>query len=664
MKKKSKSSKIKTYDFNRIIILLMSYLVLLNISLLFINYIYFIIATVVNIFFITMIAFVITKHKKIVQSLVVSEYKEGTNTHKHLEELQIPVVIIINKSILWYNNAFKEMILAGNEAHLDSIYKLLPGYDKEKCHNTKGQCLTVDNSHYTVYCVDDDKRENVSVLYLVNDTELKVTSNEYTLSRPAVMYILIDTYDELKKDLKESERAKIMGEINLVLETYIARTTGFLIRVAANKYIALLETRHVEEFSKERFNVIDKVRQIGGENCLTTLSIGVGNGENTFLDGEAMAKSALEMCLGRGGDQVAVKTSEGYTFFGGVTRAVENRSKVKARIVAKAISEAIEVSDSVVIMGHKQADMDSMGAAIGVLNICKHLNKPACIIINEKTSLAKNIIVSLRLNHLDESLYEAETVLQSITDKTLLIIVDTHLPWMVESSEIYEKSSNVVVIDHHRKMVGHIDNAVIFYHEPYASSTCEMVSEILQYTLGKDSKLNTIEAEALLAGIMLDTRDFTIHTGVRTFEAAGYLRRMGARTVETKKLFASSLDSYRFKAHLVSSAEIYNRCAISVIENLPEEMRVAIPQAANDLLTIQGIAASFVALISGEKILISARSLGELNVQVLMENLGGGGHLTMAGAQVKDKNIDEVIALIKQEIDEYWDAEAKVLQTN
>ena len=360
------------------------------------------------------------------------------------------------------------------------------------------------------------------------------------------------------------------------------------------------------------------------------------------------------MALGRGGDQAAVKSKNGFEFYGGVSRSVEKRSKVKSRIIATALHDLIVQSDDVIIMGHKMSDLDSVGSAVGVWRICQMCHKPACIVVDEKRTLSEKLLAQFKDADHEGCLRTPDEMENQVSPRTLVIIVDTHMARMVESETIYKRAKNVVVIDHHRKCVGHIDNAVIFYHETSASSASELVTELIQYMPSdKETRLTAVEAQALLAGITLDTRNFALHTGVRTFEAAAYLRRMGAQTQAVKKLFNSSLESYAYRAQLVTDAELYMGCAVVVADELPEHMDVVIPQAANDLLTIDGVEASFVAVNTGSQISISARSMGDLNVQVVMETLGGGGHLTMAGAQLRGVTVDEARKRLFDAITQY-----------
>ncbi len=389
------------------------------------------------------------------------------------------------------------------------------------------------------------------------------------------------------------------------------------------------------------------------DNLPVTLSIGVGRDAASFELAESMARQALDMSLGRGGDQAAVRTKNGYDFFGGVAKGVEKRTKVKTRIVATALSELVESSSNVLIMGHQFADLDCLGAGLG-FTARSQLGKNTRIVLHETKNLVGHLVQKLRAQGYEDAFVSPDSALSLIGKDTLLIIVDTHVPYFLESTEVYNRCKSVVVVDHHRKMVDHISNAVIFYHEPYASSTSEMVTELVQY-LGENCRLGKLEAEALLAGVMLDTKSFVIKTGVRTFEAAAYLRRLGADTVEVRRLFASSMEEYQKRSKIVSSAEIYKGCAVAVSADEAEndDIKLLAPQAADDLLNIDEVTASFVLYLYDGAVNISARSMGKMNVQLIMEAMGGGGHLTMAGAQIKTTDIDAVRQQLLGVVEQY-----------
>ncbi|MEG1153791.1 MAG: DHH family phosphoesterase [Ruthenibacterium sp.] len=602
----------------------------------------------------------IRRLRRKLQALLHGAGYADSDTQHSLAQLKLPVMVLSDTHIMWYNDAFKAQVLQNVDACLLPVNKVLPMFDRKSVLDACGQSIVYEGRSYEIYGCETGEKSNLLIAYFVDNTEMKQQADEYLATRPSVMLIAVDTYDEILKELKESERARISGEIDLVLEQFIGATTGFIRRIGTARYLAVLEERHMLEIVRSRFSLLDTVRNIGDECAAVTLSIGVGRMGKTLCECEQMAVQALDMALGRGGDQVAVKSEEGFEFYGGISRAPEKRSKVRSRIIATALKDLIAQSDSVLIMGHKMSDLDAMGAAIGVLRICEICKKPAAIVLEDRATLAQPILREFSNAGRADDFIRPEEAQSTLTKKTLLVIVDTHLKQIVESKALYEAAKNVVVIDHHRKAVGHIDNAVIFYHEPAASSASELVSELLQYVdSDKDTRLTPLEAQALLAGIMLDTRDFSIHTGVRTFEAAAYLRRMGAQTVEVKKLFNSSVETYTYKAKLVTQAEIYMGCAVVVAGKLPEDGEVAVPQAANDLLSIEGVEASFVAVDAGGQINISARSMGEVNVQVILETMGGGGHLTMAGAQLKDASLDDAKRKIFEAIAAYRENQRK-----
>lgn len=577
---------------------------------------------------------------------------EGSQTQYTVARLPIPVLLLSGKTVLWYNGPAKEKLFHGEDAVLLPVNRALPGLELRTCAQPQGQNVEREGRRYTVFASAMEGGEELTLLYLVDDTELKRDAAEYAATRPAVLLFELDGYDMLSADLKESERARLLEGYARTLENYIGKVQGLLRRITASRYLAVVEERYIKEMEAARFDVLDKIRALD-ENMNVTMSIGVGRGGKTFANCQSMAEQSLDMSLGRGGDQAAVKTVDGFEFYGGVSRSVEKRSKVKSRIVAAALCDLIRQSDSVLVMGHRMSDLDSVGAAIGVLRICKICDKPAALVIRQDATLAQPLLKTFVDEGLDEDFITPEVALTGITKNTLLVVVDTYLVNLLESREVYEKCRHVAVIDHHRKAVGHIENPDVLYHEPYASSACELVSELLLYVGEKDQKPTQLEAQAMLAGIMLDTRNFALHTGVRTFEAAAYLRRMGALPEEVKKLFSSSMEEYAARAALVESAEIYKDCAISLSDELDPTMAVVIPQAANDLLTIEGVQASFVLVQKGGGVNISARSMGAVNVQVILEVLGGGGHLTMAGAQLRDASCEEAAARLRDAIDDY-----------
>ena len=581
---------------------------------------------------------------------------ENSRIQYSLTGLPIPTMLIADGRVLWYNTIFREEVLNGTDAVTRPIDRLFPELDLAVCSRPHGQDLTVGDKRFTAYAGAAKGSRGANIVYLVDDTVYKQTLEEYTASRPACLIIVIDSYDELFDDMKDSEQAKELEAINSLLEAYIAKSTGFLRKISNSRYIAVVEERDIHWMLQERFEILDQVRALhpGG---FTTLSIGVGHGGKTLQECHQMARESIDIALGRGGDQAAVKTVDGFEFYGGISHGVEKRSHVRSRIIANALCDLIKKSDSVIIMGHRMSDLDAIGSAIGALRICKICGVPAVIAVNSDATLAGPLLKTFIDAGEGHNFILPDQTLDVITPRTLLIVVDTYQKRLLESQKIYEKCKRVVVIDHHRMAVGHIDNPLLLYHEPYASSASELVCELLQF-LPKEDNITALEAQALLAGIMLDTRSFALHVGVRTFEAAAWLRSRGAQTADTKLLFNTSKEEYEARAHIVESAYIYKGCAIALSEELDAGMNVVLPMAANDLLTINGVDASFVAVAKNGGVNISARSMGALNVQVILEPLGGGGHLMMAGAQLHDCTLQDAETRIREQIDIYRAAQA------
>ena len=583
----------------------------------------------------------------------------STSQRKTLREFPMPVLVVDDGRVVWYNTVCEEQVF-GTQRILDlNIDQLIPSGNFNAPCPREGAPASYGEHLFTAFWVKPDSLDHkLTVVYLVEDTQLKKAAKEYVESRPSVMLITIDSYEDLLSDLKESERSRIVGQVEDLIYQYVESYHALMRQTSRDQFLLVLEERHMRDMIQNRFRILDQVRAMetpGG--VAPTLSIGVGRNVASLAEGEQMARQALDMALGRGGDQAAIKTLNGFEFYGGVSKGVEKRTKVKTRIVANALKELLDGSDNVLIMGHHFADLDCFGAAVGMMKAVRLLGKPVAIVIDHK----KNLVGSLLQRLLQTEEYnegdflEPETALERIGKKTTLIVVDTHVPFFLESPKVYEACKTVVVIDHHRKMVGHIDNAVIFYHEPYASSASEMVAELVQY-FGENKPLGRPEAEALLAGIMLDTKNFVMKTGVRTFEAAAYLRRMGADTVSVKKLFSSDMETYQIRTHIVSSAQVYRSCAIATCTQHSDSIQIAAPQAADELLGINEVKASFVLYEVNHGISFSARSMGEINVQLIMEKLGGGGHLTMAGAQLAGCSMEEAKEKLTQAIDEYLES--------
>lgn len=576
-----------------------------------------------------------------------------------LYSLPMGVVIIDNdRRIVWYNKHFAEYF--AEEAVYGNAFDNISRLPVDKFMTENGVEVKHNDCYYRAYAnapINSDEN-NIFLIYFKDITDYVNMQIERKLSHPVVMLIMIDSFDELFSGSLESETARVTVQIDSLLEDFIAETTGILRKQSKDKFWIVLEERHIAKLIESKVKILDKAREIQvNDRMNVTLSIGIGRTADTIAESEGFAKQALEMAQGRGGDQAAIKTVSGFEFYGGVSKGIERANKVKARIIANQLIQLVENSDRVYIMGHKFSDLDSVGSSVGLACAIRNLGHTAHVVVNSLSSLSTQLIDRLKAGEEQKNplFMSPEEANETITDNSLLIITDTHNPLMLESQELHAKAKQVVIIDHHRKTVNFIDNSLIFYHEPYASSASEMVTEILNY-FGKAGKITALQAEALLSGIMLDTKNFTIKTGVRTFEAAAFLRKLGADTVNVKGLFSNTIENYRQKAALVSKAEIYKRCAIASTTVFSPDMRLVAPQAADELLGIENVDASFVYYkSSNDEIYISARSLGALNVQLVMEYLGGGGHQTMAGAQLKGISVEQAGKKIKEAIDNYYE---------
>lgn len=564
-----------------------------------------------------------------------------------LSTLPFPVCVLDESGeIVWYNTPFSFEVLDGENA-LGQLF--------DECFEVGENDIVRSGRRYSAICSElSSAKEKYKLYYFLEDTEIKNNADLFFKKRPTVLQILIDNYDDITSSLSGSEKSRIIGSIETVLESiFISQSKGFFRKIEKDRFAAVVDSEHLSLLIQTKFKILEKINQSDEQGrVVPTLSIGIGNGGSNLIEADQMARQALDMALGRGGDQVAVKSEHGFEFFGGRTNGVEKRAKVRSRMIASALSEMISQADQVLIMGHKMADFDCLGAAVGICRASLFLEKPSYIVIDREANLSKNLVARLDSGDFGENLISPEKALSLVTKNTLLIVVDTHNPELVQCPELLSACKNLVVIDHHRKMVNHITGAVIFYHEPSASSTCEMVAEMLQY-FSDDLRLSSLEAEALLSGIMLDTKNFIIKSGVRTFEAAAYLRRIGADLVSVNSWFANTVETYQQRAKLIASCEVYKGCAISFQNEFSSELLLAVPQTADELLHIKDVSASFVMYLRDSVVSISARSFGAINVQLIMEKLGGGGHLTMAGAQIAAEDCESVKKELIAAIDSY-----------
>ncbi len=577
-------------------------------------------------------------------------YGEGGN----LSDFPLPLLVFDDTGkILWYNGLFRDYVIGANEFKYDGVGNFTGGRGIEEITNSQSFEAEIGDREYSVYFSRVNGSSGAYALYFVDNTRLKRTAREYELSKPVVLLVTVDSLDEIVHSYRETESAEIVANIELITESWFSDYSGVFRKLGNGRFICVVSEKELEKMLKNKFFVLEQVRDFtyADKKVGVTLSIGAGRG-NDLNEAELSATQALDMALGRGGDQLALKNpDESYTFIGGVSSGMERHTKVRSRIMASALSETINTSDNVIIMGHKFSDLDCLGAAIGVLKICQDLGREARIALSPKTSLAAPLINYLKNNNLDGNLILPDYAEHIMNDKTLLIIVDTHRADFLESKKIYEKANKVVVIDHHRKTVDYIQNSVIFYHEPKASSASEMVAELTQYIPAV--KLNAAAANSLLAGIMLDTKNFVLRAGARTFEAAAYLRSMGADTVTVKQFFNDTLENRQLRGQVVLSAYEYKNFAISVSDINSKDVRLICAQAADELLTINSVQASFVIFKTGETVNISARSMGAVNVQVIMEYFGGGGHQTMAACQIEGGDLENVKNELERAIDKY-----------
>ncbi len=550
-------------------------------------------------------------------------------------------------ALVWYNEAFHRLIGQGPAPGHD-IRESIPGFSPQKFADpelTDGVVIPIAKNMFRVYASpfrEIGQKNDLLLLTFFDITEHTALANEYKVSRPVVAHILIDNLEEISQNVREGDKALILGAVDTVLNEWAAPTGGILQLTERSRYLFVFEERHLTSFVSDKFSVLDAVRAIRvGESesdvgaLEPTISIGVGAGGASFAENYELARSALELTLGRGGDQATVKQGANLEFFGGKTRTVERRTKVKSRVIAQSLAELLNECTSVLVTGHRRADFDSVGAAVGMARLAMAKSKPVHIVIDRKSSPARSLI------HHVEQLPEYEgcfvsplEALDLVTSSTLLIVVDTHNPDLLESADLLKGAAKVVLIDHHRRMASAIESD-LSYHEPYASSASELVCELAQYSLGGNA-LRKREAEAMLAGIVLDTNNFSFHTSYRTFEAAAFLKKMGGDTIEVKKLFQVDFDSYALRTGIISSASRHERITVlsSWTDGPCDGLSVAAAQAADEMLDIEGVEASFVLYPDRSKTYISARSLGVINVQLIMEQFGGGGHATNAGAQL------------------------------
>lgn len=578
--------------------------------------------------------------------------------------IPMPLVVLeVNGAITWYNPRFSEIM--GNKDMLDNnIAEYVPELNPESIlsdRSTNSKQIQHDGRWYNVIWVPvqidaiSKKPRAIVLLYWEDITEEVTLKAIYEEKQIVIIDIQVDNYDEVMANTEDTKRPAVLAEIDGKISKWASSLEASWRKYDRNKFIVVMEKGKLGQIEKDKFQILDMVREIDvGNEIPVTLSIGVGADGDTPSQCNSYARSAMDLALGRGGDQAVVKRGDKLLFYGGKTRAVEKRSKVKSRVIANALKQLMWQSSEVFIMSHEVPDLDSMGSALGIYRCARHIGKDAYIIKGANSSSVVHLMDKLlKKDEYKKAFIGGPRALERLDRRSLLVVVDTHRPSFTEVPELIEAADKVVVIDHHRRSTESIDNPVLSYLEPYASSASELVTEIVQY-FDEQVELKSLEADALLAGITMDTKSFTFKTGVRTFEAASYLRRRGADPTSIRQFLQDDMEAYAARAETVRSAVLIGPGI--VMSECPEETPNApliAAQAADTLLTIQGINTSFVLSKRSDHILISGRSLGDVNVQVVLEKLGGGGHLTIAGAQLEGISMEEAKKRLEDALEEY-----------
>ncbi|MCI8991866.1 MAG: DHH family phosphoesterase [Eubacterium sp.] len=628
----------------------------------------------VGLYFVICLAVYKKSNVTIVEQLSEFALRYGSVQKRLLDEFEIPYALLTETGkILWMNCAFEEVTGKEKNYH-KSINGIFPSVTKEWLEKAEDHSIQhvkyeekffrilirkvffhemLDDNHILT---QDGKEQYLSVLYLFDETELNdyVRKNEEQRLVSALVYI--DNYDEVLESVEDVKQSMLAALVARRIIKYFSGVDGVVKRVEKDRYYVVFKHKYLEQLKEDRFSLIEDVKKIRiGNEMAVTLSIGIGVNSTTYVQNHEYARMAVDLALGRGGDQVVIKEGNEVSYYGGNTQQSGKNARVKARVKAYALREIIESHENIVVMGHSLSDVDCFGAAIGIFCAAKALGKRTQIVLNEITSSLRPLkeCFTVERGYEEDMFITSEEALDVTGLQTLVMVVDSNRPSYTECPELLNRSKTIVVFDHHRQSKEVIDNAVLSYIESYASSTCEMVAEVLQYIV-EGIQLEPWEADCIYAGVLIDTNNFMTKTGVRTFEAAAYLRRSGADVTRVRKMLRNDMDAYKARAEAVRSAEVYRGAfAISTCPaDRLESPTIAGAQAANELLNIIGIKASFVLTDYNDKIYISSRSIDEINVQVIMERLGGGGHLNVAGAQLEDMTIEKTKQLIENTIDE------------
>ena len=564
--------------------------------------------------------------------------------------------------VVFANESFRKAADFENSAVESFIDEVVPGLTLDWLSAAKGEYpydVTLKDRRYRVYGstvhADDRDQTLLGMLYFADLTDLYQVRDEYIRSRPVVSIILVDNYDELTRSMSESATSALNAKINEAITAWTDGWHGLLRRLEKNRYLFVFEKRDLKAAREGKFSLLESMHEVTSPSGMeVTVSIGMGVDGVSFEENYDFASLAIDMALSRGGDQAVIKDRYNFEFFGGSNKETEQRSKVNSRLTSESLAKLLEQSSTVFIMGHKNADLDSVGAAVGVRCLCRKWGKDAKIIIDLEKNACPDLLAELReVPQYADAFITGDEAMLTCDGRSVLVVVDTNRPDQVEYRPILETITHICVIDHHRRAADYINPVAVNLHAPYASSTAELVTEILQYTVEKREVL-PVEAKALLAGIFLDTKSFHVRTGERTFEAAAYLREMGAEPVEVKKLLQNDFGETMAKYQIIKSARMYRGEHAIAALNAPTS-RVLAAQAADELLNISGISASFVMFPDEDRVIISARSIGKANVQVILEPLGGGGNSATAGAQIPNTTVKEVLAKLTESIDRFYE---------
>jgi len=580
-------------------------------------------------------------------------------------ESPFPTVVIRLPSgeILHTNESFRNATGFEDGITEHNLEELMPDLSTDWLSAGKNEYpydITVNDRRYRVFGTavraDDPASTPMGVLRLVDQTELFQVRDEYIRSRPVVSIILVDNYEELTKNLSDAAVSALDAKINDAITKWTEKYNGLLRRLEKNRFLFLLEKRDLKQAEADKFSILEDIHQITNANGLAvSLSIGLGVDGVDYEECHSFASLSIEMALSRGGDQAVIKDRYNFSFYGGRSKEADRRSKVRSRVSANSLMELIGQSSQVFVMGHRNADMDAVGAAMGICCMCRKKGKRVSIVLDLENNSAQKLVDEIRaVPEYKDVFVSGQEALLMCDNRSILVVVDTNRPDQVESRHLLEAISKVCVVDHHRRAADYINPVVVNLHEPYASSAAELATELLQYAVEKDDVL-PIEAKALMAGICLDTKSFNVRTGERTFEAAAYLRQLGADTVEVKKLLQNDFHDTVVKYQIIKASRLY-RQEIAIAALNTATSRVLAAQAADELLNIAGITGSFVLYPDGDQVIISARSIGSANVQMILEPLGGGGNAATAGAQIKNKTVKEVLDQLVASIDKFYEA--------